>query len=232
VLAVIDLVDSAGFHGMAEEIEAAESVEDVNPRSLGTVENVLTAARAVAWSDELTESVDTFTGSLETLAAALGGTVGGTDLEGMKEAAGPVHETQHGLSHDVYQWLATTDPTEVGIGSDDPATGGDQTDSTIDQIYRDAEVIEIEVTDWEWDPVEIELELGVPVILEITNTGALPHGIWIPGLGINEETPPGETVRVPFTPETPGEHFVGCANDLCGTAEQHASMTATFIVNG
>jgi heme/copper-type cytochrome/quinol oxidase subunit 2 len=96
------------------------------------------------------------------------------------------------------------------------------------------------VSDWAWNPDTITLKKGEPVVLEITNVGVMPHGIWIPGLAINVDTPPGEVTHVDtppgevtlvtLTPQEEGEFMVGCNDAMCGTSEQHAEMSATVIV--
>lgn len=91
-------------------------------------------------------------------------------------------------------------------------------------------VIRLEVRDWEWDPAVITLQQGETATLEITSEGGFPHGLWIPDLGVNVATPPGEVTRVEITPEKVGEFFLGCANDMCGNEAQHEGMTGKIIV--
>ena len=66
--------------------------------------------------------------------------------------------------------------------------------------------------------------------LEITNTGRMPHGIWVPELGINEGVRAGKTIYVELTPREKGEFMIRCSDPTCGTGEQHVGMMATLII--
>ncbi len=98
ILKAIDFVDSAGFHGMAEALDGGE----LSGRELGGVQKVIAAVSGVAWPDELAETVSGFLGDVEALAIALEA----EDVNAAAEAAHAVHESQHGLSHDVYGFLS------------------------------------------------------------------------------------------------------------------------------
>ncbi len=91
-------------------------------------------------------------------------------------------------------------------------------------------VVRIEVLDWGWNPSTITIEQGEPVTLEITNTGRMPHGIWIPELGINEGVSSGDVIQVEIDSQTPGKFVVRCSDPLCGNAEQHSDMNATLFI--
>lgn len=90
--------------------------------------------------------------------------------------------------------------------------------------------IKIEVFDWKWNIDTISLIKGEVVILEITNTGQMPHGIWIPELGINEDVRAGKMIQVKLTPHKVGEFTVRCSVPACGTAEQHVGMVTTMVI--
>ncbi len=92
-------------------------------------------------------------------------------------------------------------------------------------------VIKMEVTDWDWNPSAITIKKGESVTLEITNTGRMPHGIWIPKLGINEGVRSGKTILVDIeAPSQPAEFTIRCNDPMCGNAEQHANMNATLLI--
>ena len=88
----------------------------------------------------------------------------------------------------------------------------------------------MEVSDWGWDPDIINLHKGEAVTLEITNTGRMPHGIWVPELGINEVVRAGKTIHVEFTPREEEEFMIRCSDPACGTTEQHMGMMATMLI--
>ena len=90
--------------------------------------------------------------------------------------------------------------------------------------------LKIEVSDWNWNPNTITLTQGEAVTLEITNTGLMPHGIWVPELGINEGVRAGKTIYVELTPREKGEFMIRCSDPTCGTGEQHVGMMATLII--
>jgi heme/copper-type cytochrome/quinol oxidase subunit 2 len=227
IVSAIDIIDSSGFHGMSEEIEAAAGMKDISPRNLGTVESALAAAGLVNWPAGLLDFADDFIASASSLALALES----GDLESAKEAAGDVHHSQHDLSNAVYAWLfEEVGGNPVAMHVEDGGHGDGHAEQDLPEEYADAEVIALEVTDWGWDPAVITLNVGEPVVLEITNTGLMPHGIWVPSLAINMATPPGSVTLVPLTPEETGEFMMGCNEPLCGTAEQHAEMFTTIVV--
>ncbi len=92
-------------------------------------------------------------------------------------------------------------------------------------------VIKIETTDWGWIPEVITIETGETITLEITNTGRMPHGIWIPELGINEGVRSGKTVLVDIVaPSNPAEFAIKCNDPECGTMEQHNGMAAMLTI--
>lgn len=99
VMAAVDAADSAGFHGIAEDLEAAT---EVNPRLAGQVANVLVVVRAPAWDESLEHGVGEFIAALETFHEALEE----GDLEGARLGAGLVHEAQHHFGPEAYDWLA------------------------------------------------------------------------------------------------------------------------------
>ncbi len=88
MIAGIDLINTSGFHAMEEDIEAAQSMDDVSSGNLGRTKNTLAAVRAVSWPEELGEPLHHFEESTQALADAL--SVG--DLQAAKEASGEIHD--------------------------------------------------------------------------------------------------------------------------------------------
>ena len=87
-------------------------------------------------------------------------------------------------------------------------------------------VIKITAHKFEYEPNEIQLKLGEPVVLELTSKD-VTHGFNIPDLGLRADLEPGETVRVRLVPEKAGT-FEFHGDNFCGF--DHESMSATIIV--
>jgi hypothetical protein len=98
VLSIIDMIDSAGFHGIATDMATAT---EVPPRLAGTMANLLVCAEATHWPVALDEEVRQFTGDLTALQAALEA----GNLEASRLASEAIHGSQHDLSKAVYRWL-------------------------------------------------------------------------------------------------------------------------------
>jgi len=92
-------------------------------------------------------------------------------------------------------------------------------------------VIKVEVNDYGWDPAVINVKTGETVTIEITNTGKMPHGIFVPQLGINEGVRSRKTIQVDITaPDEPVELPIMCSDPMCGTMIQHNGMVASLVV--
>lgn len=87
-------------------------------------------------------------------------------------------------------------------------------------------VIKITAHKFAYEPNEIELKVGEPVVLELTSKD-VTHGFKIPDLGLRADLEPGETARVRLVPEKAGTFEFYCDN-FCGI--DHESMSATIIV--
>lgn len=87
-------------------------------------------------------------------------------------------------------------------------------------------VIKITAHKFEYEPSEIHLTLGEPVVLELTSKN-VTHGFNIPDLGLRADLEPGETARVRLVPEKAGTFEFHCDN-FCGI--DHESMSGTIIV--
>ncbi len=87
-------------------------------------------------------------------------------------------------------------------------------------------VIKVTAKTFEYNPKEITLKKGVPVILEFTSLDRL-HGFKCSGLGIRTDIKPGEVARVPVTPQKVGDFEFHCDN-FCGSG--HGSMVGMIHV--
>ena len=79
---------------------------------------------------------------------------------------------------------------------------------------------------YNFEPKEIRLKQGEPVVLEVTSTD-VQHGFHVPGLGISEPIQKGKVAEIRFTPEKRGEYRVEC-DILCGP--RHDEMIGKIIV--
>ena len=86
--------------------------------------------------------------------------------------------------------------------------------------------IKITAHKFAYEPNQIQLKLGEPVVLELTSRD-VTHGFNISELGLRADLEPGETVRVSLVPEKTGTFEFHCDN-FCGI--DHESMRATIIV--
>ena len=87
-------------------------------------------------------------------------------------------------------------------------------------------VIRITAKKFAYNPAEITLKKGVPVVLEFTSLDRL-HGFKCPGLGIRSDIKPGEVARVPVTPQKTGDFPFHCDN-FCGSG--HGKMNGIIHV--
>jgi len=87
-------------------------------------------------------------------------------------------------------------------------------------------VIHLTARRFTYSPETIEVEQGVPVILELTSLDR-DHGFTIPDLGVRIDVEPGQTARVRFVPEKAGTFLFHC-DIFCGSG--HEEMAGTMIV--
>jgi cytochrome c oxidase subunit II len=87
-------------------------------------------------------------------------------------------------------------------------------------------VIKITAHKFAYEPNEIQLKLGEPVVLELTSKD-VTHGFNIPDLDLRADLEPGETVRLRLVPQKAGTFEFHCDN-FCGF--DHESMSATITV--
>jgi len=88
--------------------------------------------------------------------------------------------------------------------------------------------IEITAHRWAFQPNEITLQKGQPVVLVVKSTD-VSHGMRVEELGINLTIHKGAATETHFTPEKTGD-FVGHCSVFCG--QGHGGMTITLHVVG
>jgi cytochrome c oxidase subunit 2 len=88
------------------------------------------------------------------------------------------------------------------------------------------QVIKITAKRFEYNPAEITLKKGVPVVLEFTSLDRL-HGFKCPALGIRTDIKPGQVAKVPVTPQKVGDFEFHCDN-FCGSG--HGKMKGIIHV--
>lgn len=87
-------------------------------------------------------------------------------------------------------------------------------------------VIPIRARKFEFQPSQVDLKLGEPVVLELTTEDVL-MGFNAPELGLRTDILQGRVARVPFTPQKPGT-FVFACDVFCGAG--HEDMNGSIRV--
>ncbi len=88
------------------------------------------------------------------------------------------------------------------------------------------QVIRITAKRFVYDPEELTLKKGVPVVLEFTSLDVL-HGFNCPDLGIRSDIPPNKTTTLRFVPQKTGTFPFHCDN-FCGSG--HEGMSGSITV--
>ncbi len=88
------------------------------------------------------------------------------------------------------------------------------------------QVIKITAKKFEYNPKEITLKKGTPVVLEFTSLDRL-HGFNCPDLGVRADIKPGKVAKVRLTPQKVGDFGFHCDN-FCGSG--HADMQGMLHV--
>ncbi|MDR3556134.1 MAG: cupredoxin domain-containing protein [Syntrophobacteraceae bacterium] len=91
---------------------------------------------------------------------------------------------------------------------------------------KEPRVIKITAKKFEYNPAEITLKKGVPVVLEFTSLDRL-HGFKCPALAIRTDIKPGQVAKVPVTPQKVGDFEFHC-DDFCGSG--HGNMKGIIHV--
>jgi cytochrome c oxidase subunit II len=86
--------------------------------------------------------------------------------------------------------------------------------------------IEVVAKKFEFDPGEITLKKGQPVVLVLKSTD-VAHGLRFRELNVDVRVSAGGTSQTEFTPDKTGD-FVGHCSVFCGSG--HGSMTLTLHV--
>jgi cytochrome c oxidase subunit II len=86
--------------------------------------------------------------------------------------------------------------------------------------------IDVSVKKFAYEPAEITLKKGQPVVIELT-TQDVAHGLKFKELNLNTKIEKGKTAELAFTPGQIGD-FVGHCSVFCGSG--HGSMTLTLHV--
>lgn len=163
--------------------------------------------------------------SVLTLALALALTLGACQFADSPDTdPSAAQQTDRAAHDDGVESAADQSPAEVT--SDEPTA--DPADS--------GDVIEVEMTEFAYEPSTIELAAGEPAVLRFTNTGQLEHEAMIGTAHMQQEfasgddhgdhgddgddghhgdvmavtVPPGETAELDVLIEEPGTWYVGC----------------------
>ncbi len=86
--------------------------------------------------------------------------------------------------------------------------------------------IEITAKQFEFEPAEITVKKGEPVVLVIKSAD-VAHGLRFRDLNLNVKVDKGGTAEMPFTPDKTGD-FVGHCSVFCGSG--HGEMAITMHV--
>ena len=79
--------------------------------------------------------------------------------------------------------------------------------------------MKIAVKKFEYNPSEITLKKGEPVVLELTSLDRL-HGFIDQGLNLHADVPPNKTVRLTLTPDKSGSFPFNC-DIFCGSGHEN-----------
>jgi hypothetical protein len=102
------VLNTAGFHGMAESIAESETID---PAYGGAVNRVRTIFANTTWPEELQEEETAFVALLDEFSAK----IEADDGAGAVEISDQVHEAQHAFSASIDAWLGVAD--EHGHGN-------------------------------------------------------------------------------------------------------------------
>ncbi|GAB4121758.1 MAG: hypothetical protein Fur005_34650 [Roseiflexaceae bacterium] len=103
------LLDSAGFHGMAEELAANKAIES---RYTTTVSRVSKVLKQTTWPADLNEQAAAFLSDLDAFGLALKD----GKVDEAIDLSEKVHDAQHELSHGIDEWAATN-PARTGVAA-------------------------------------------------------------------------------------------------------------------
>lgn len=95
-----------------------------------------------------------------------------------------------------------------------------------DTKHTSPRVIQITTKRFAFEPAEITVVQGEPVVLVLTSAD-VAHGLRCRELNLDVKVGKGATIQVPFTPTVVGD-FVGHCSVFCGSG--HGQMTLTIHV--
>ena len=113
--------------------------------------------------------------------------------------------------------LAFCSTVAVWSGVRSPAAGEENTKEPI---------IKITARKFDYEPGEIHLKVGQPVVLELISRD-VTHGFNIPDLGLRADLKEGQTARVRIVPQKEGRFEFHCDN-FCGV--HHEEMNGSIVV--
>ena len=87
-------------------------------------------------------------------------------------------------------------------------------------------VVAVTAKRFEFEPKEIHVKKGEPVVLEVTSRD-VTHGFFSRKFGFDEDLAPGKTVRVPIRADEAGPYLILC-DHYCGSG--HGGMKMTIVV--
>jgi cytochrome c oxidase subunit 2 len=88
-------------------------------------------------------------------------------------------------------------------------------------------VVHVVARKFSYSPDVIELQLGVPVVIELTSADR-DHGFSVPELGLRIDVEPGKTARVRLVPQKTGTFDFHC-DVFCGSG--HEEMAGRIVVS-
>jgi cytochrome c oxidase subunit II len=91
---------------------------------------------------------------------------------------------------------------------------------------REPRVIELVARRFVYEPSEITLKVGEPVVIAVRSLDFI-HGMNIPDLGKRFDLMPGQITRIELQPQAPGVIEFVCDN-FCG--DGHEEMHGRFVV--
>ena len=89
-----------------------------------------------------------------------------------------------------------------------------------------ARIVKISAKRYEYNPNEITLKKGQPVVFQLTTEDRL-HGFIIPGMKVRADIVPGKVTELKVTPEKTGVFYFNC-DDFCGSG--HEDMIGKITV--
>jgi len=88
-------------------------------------------------------------------------------------------------------------------------------------------IIKISAKQFEYNPQEITLNKGVPVVLQLTTEDRL-HGFNVPEMNLRADIVPGKVTELKVTPQTAGEFDFFC-DIFCGNGHEGMNGKITVI---